>query len=49
MQLDLFIYLFLAELGLHCFSLVAASQNYSLVVVHKLLFAAASLVLGHSL
>ena len=36
----LFIYLFLAVLGLHCcagFALVAASGIYSLVVVHRLL------------
>ena len=50
-----FIYLFMVVLGLHCcsgFSLAAASGQYSLVVVCRLLTAAASLVaecwaLGH--
>ena len=43
----LFIYLFLAVLGLHCckgFSLVVASEGYSLAVVCRLLIAVASLV-----
>ena len=49
---DLFIYLFLAELGLFCcvgFSLVAESGDYSLVLVHGLLIAAASPVSEHKL
>ena len=40
------IYLFLTVLGLCClggFSLVAASRGYTLVVVHRLLIAVASL------
>ena len=44
--LNLFIYLFLAVLGLHCcadFSLVAVSRGYSLVEVCGLLTVAASL------
>ena len=44
----IFIYLFLAVLGLHCcagFSLVVASGGYPLVVAHGLLVA--SLVLEH--
>ena len=48
----LFIYLFLAILGLHCFvvfSLVAASRGYSLAVVHGLLIAVASLAAEHGL
>ena len=48
----LFIYLFLAILGLHCFvvfSLVAASSGYSLAVVHGLLIAVASLAAEHGL
>ena len=47
-----FIYLFLAVLGLHCcsgFSLVVASRAYSLVAVHGLLTAVASLVAEHRL
>ena len=46
----LFIYLFLATLGLHCcmgFSPVAVSQGYSLAVVPRLLIAVASLVAEH--
>ena len=42
-----FIYLFLAVLGLHCFSgfsQVAESRGYSSAAVHKLLIAVASLV-----
>ena len=42
-----FIYLFLAALGLHCFSdfsQVAQSRGYSPAAVHKLLIAVASLV-----
>ena len=42
----------LAVLGLHCcsgFSLVAASWNYSLAVVHGLLTTVASLVAKHGL
>ena len=45
-------HLFLAVLGLHCcmgFSLVAASSSYSLVAVHGLLIAVASLVVKHRL
>ena len=48
----LFIYLFLAVLGLHCcvgFSLVAVSKGKSLVVVCRLLIVAASLVRKHRL
>ena len=43
----LFIYLFMAVPGLHCcavFSVAVASGGYSLVVVHRLLIVAASLV-----
>ena len=50
--LFLFIHLFLAMLGLHCymgFSLVAASRGYSLDVVCWLLIAVASLVAEHRL
>ena len=46
----LFIYLFLAVLGLQCwvgFSLAAATGGYSLVLVHRLLMAVASLVAEH--
>ena len=46
----LFIYLFLAVLGLHCrvgFSVVVMSRGYSLVEVHRLLIAVASLVGVH--
>ena len=42
----------MAVLGLHCragFSLVVASSDYSLVVVHRLLIVVASLVAEHSL
>ena len=45
-------YLFLAVLGLHyCmgFSLAAVSRGYSVVVVHGLLIAVASLVAQHRL
>lgn len=45
-----FNYLFLAVLGLHCcvgLSLVSACGSYSLVEVHKLLTAVASLVAEH--
>ena len=51
-KINLFIYLFLAELGLCCctgLSLVATSRGYSLVAVHKLLVAVASLVGEHQL
>ena len=34
-------------LGLFCFSLIAAHGGYSLVVVHRLLIAVASLVAEH--
>ena len=47
-----FTYLFLAVLGLRCcvgFSLVAVSASYSLVVVHGLLIAVASLLVEHRL
>ena len=47
---NLFIYLFLVVLGLRgCvdFSLVSASRGYSLVVVHSLPIALASLVAEH--
>jgi len=47
-----FIYLFLAVLGLHCcggFSLVAASESYSLVPVWRFLIVVASLVAEHRL
>ena len=50
--LFLFIRVFLAMLGLHCymsFSLVAASRGYSLAVVCRLLTAVASLVAEHGL
>ena len=49
---QLFIYLFLAGLGLHCcadFSLVAGSRGYSLVVVHRIFIVVASLVSEHVL
>ena len=48
----IFIYLFLAGLGLHCcadFSLVAGSRGYSTVAVRGLLIAVASLVAEHVL
>jgi len=44
------IYLVLATLDLHChmgFSLVAVSRGYSLVGVHRILFAVTSLVREH--
>ena len=47
-----FIYLFLAVLGLHCymsFSLAVETGGYSLVVVHWLLIAVASLAAEHRL
>ena len=47
-----FIYLFLAVLGLHCytgFSPVAACESYSLVVVPGLLDTVASLIAQHGL
>ena len=47
-----FIYLFLAVPGLHCyigFSLIATSRSYTLVVVHRLLIAVASLIAEHRL
>ena len=46
----LFIYLFLAMVGLHCsagFSLAAASEGYSVVAVCRLLIVVASLVAEH--
>ena len=46
------IFIYLTALGLCCcegFSLVAESRGYSLVSVHELLVAAASLVVEHSL
>ena len=46
----LFIYLYLAVLGLRCstgFSLVAVSRGYSIVVVRGLLTARASLIVEH--
>jgi len=49
---NIFTYLFLAVLGLHCctnFSLVAVSRGYSLVAVHGLLIVVASLVAEHGL
>ena len=48
----LFMYLFLALLGLHCcaaFSWVAASRGYSIAAVHRLLVAVAPLVAEHRL
>ena len=48
----LFIYLFMAVLGLPCclgFSLVAANEGCSLVAVHGLLLVVASLVVEHGL
>ena len=48
----IFIYLFLAGLGLHCcadFSLVAGRRGYSTVAVRGLLIAVASLVAEHVL
>ena len=48
----LFIYLFLAVLGLHCctgFSVVAESWNCPLAVVYRVLTAVASLIVGHEL
>ena len=50
--LTLFIYLFLAVLGLRCcagFSLVAESGCYSAAVLHGLPTAVASLVVEHGL
>ena len=50
--LNLFVYLSLAVLGLYCcmgFSLVAVSRGYSLVAVHGLLIAVASLAVEHRL
>ena len=50
--LILFIYLFLAVLGLHCcagFSLAADSRGYSLYVARGLLTAVASPVTEHGL
>ena len=47
-----FIHLFFALLGLHCcegFSLALESSGYSLVVVHRLLIAVASLAVEHGL
>ena len=49
-----FIYLFVAALGLHCytgFSLAVVSRGYSLfiVAVHRLLIAVASLIVEHRL
>ena len=38
------LYLFLALLGLHCFSLTAEGGGYFLVVAHELLTVVASLV-----
>ena len=49
---DLFIYLFLIVLGLHCgtqSSLVVVSEGCSLVAVHRHLIAVASLVAEHQL
>ena len=49
---QLFIYLFLAGLGLHCcadFSLVAGSRGYSTVAVRGLLIAVASLIAEYAL
>ena len=49
---NFFIYLFLAVLAFHCstcFSLVAASGDYSLVALLKLLIAVVSLVAEHGL
>jgi len=47
----IFVYLFLfsAVLGLHCFSLVPESRGYSLVAVHRLLIEVASIVVEHGL
>ena len=45
-------YLFLAVLGLRCytgFSLIAAREGYSLIVVHGLLIAVTPLVAEHRL
>ena len=47
-----FMYLFLAALGLHCYtqlSLVSKNRGYSVAVVCRLLSAAASLVTEHRL
>ena len=49
MYIILYIYLFLAVLGLHCcvgFSLVVVSGSYSLVTTHRRLVMVASLVAG---
>ena len=43
-KIILLTYLFLAALGLCCFSLVAASRGSSLVMMHRLLILVASLV-----
>ena len=48
----LFICLFLAVLGLHCwvrFSLIAVSGSYAIAVVHRLLIVVTSLVAEHRL
>ena len=48
----LFPYLFLAVLDLRCcagFSFIVSSRGYSLVMVHGLLIAVASLVVNHGL
>ena len=48
----LFIYLFLAVLGLHCctgFSVVAESWNCPLAVVYRVLTEVASFIVGHEL
>ena len=50
LKLILFFYLFLAALGLQCcadLSLAVVSKGYSLVRVHRLLIAGASLVVKH--
>ena len=49
---NLFIYLFLAALGLHCFTLTLSScgeRGLLLIAVHGLLIEVASLVVEHRL
>ena len=43
------VYIFMAAVDLLCLSLVVASSSYSLVAVHGLLIAVASLVVEHRL
>ena len=49
MYFILFIYVFMAVLGLCCFSLVVAIRGYSLVAAHGLLIVVTYLVAEHRL